>query len=184
MGKDNLQMSIALRRNNNAESTAYGHYYPKIVERETLSQYGFAQHMHEHGLSYPTDLINGVITRLAQCIPELVGQGASVKLEGIGTFIPYVRVAKKKGGGSAAVAKPEKNLNPNAMVQGVYIRFRPECTKLNDLSSPAFKDRCAMAMDYVEEPVLNAEQKPVGRRLVEMKKWIEDNPVTAPTTEP
>ena len=32
MAKDNLQMSIALRRSNHAESTAYGHYSTRKKE--------------------------------------------------------------------------------------------------------------------------------------------------------
>ena len=57
----NPQFLINIRKNINANNPGYGKYYPKAVEKETITLRGLAKHMAEHQCVYSRDIIEGVL---------------------------------------------------------------------------------------------------------------------------
>ena len=48
MAVKNPQFEINIRKNTNANNPGYGKYYPKAVEKQTISLRGLCNHMAEH----------------------------------------------------------------------------------------------------------------------------------------
>ena len=61
----NPQFLINIRKNINANNPGYGKYYPKAVEKETITLRGLAKHMSEHQCVYSRDIIEGVLIKMA-----------------------------------------------------------------------------------------------------------------------
>lgn len=137
---NSIEMRVNLRKNTNEKSDQFGKLYAELDVNKTLSLRGLAAHIAEHGSIYTRDVIVGVLTKLSECIPELVAQGQPVKLDGLGTFYP---TAKNVPGGLADIAAA-KATTPAAVVEGVHVRFDPDGTKLDDLTSKSFKQRCSL----------------------------------------
>ena len=57
------QFLINIRKNINANNPGYGKYYPKAVEKETITLRGLAKHMSEHQCVYSRDIIEGVLIK-------------------------------------------------------------------------------------------------------------------------
>ena len=74
MATNEIKMGIYLRQNKNTKNSGYGKYYPEVDVQETLSLKGFAKHMSDHGCIYGRDLIEGVLKKITQCLPELVSR--------------------------------------------------------------------------------------------------------------
>ena len=104
----------------NSKNAGYGKHYPEVDTHTTLTLRGFAKHMSDHGSIYGLDLIEGVLKKITQCLPELISQGVPVRLDPLGTFLP-----------TCDVDKPLLNIpamegaDPNNVVKGVHIRFLP-----------------------------------------------------------
>lgn len=64
--------------------------YGKIIYRGTLSLSDMAEHIMKHGTVYTEDVVIGVITKMKNCIQEMLADGYKVKLDGIGTLYPKV----------------------------------------------------------------------------------------------
>ena len=96
MAVKNPQFEINIRKNVNANNPGYGKYYPKAVEKETISLRGLCKHMAEHNSIYGRDIIQGVLMKMSSCIVELLSQGVketmTVFLVGlhIVAFSPFV----------------------------------------------------------------------------------------------
>ena len=141
MSNERIAMGINLRKNKNAATSAYGKYYPEVDTRKTLSLRGFAQHLAEHGSIYTRDIVEGVLLKITDCLPELVAQGVPVQLGSLGTFYPTAEVKEK--GGVLNIAAMD-GLSPNDVVKAIHIRFLPDSTKLDNLCGPQFKNRCTL----------------------------------------
>ena len=128
-------MGINLRQNKNVKNSGYGKYYPEVDVQATLSLKGFAKHMSDHGCIYGRDLIEGVLKKITQCLPELVSQGVPVRLDPLGTFLPTCSVNKPL----ADVAAME-GADPNEVVKGVHIRFLPYGVEDDNITSRRFKE--------------------------------------------
>ena len=121
MATNEIKMGINLRQNKNVKNSGYGKYYPEVDVQATLSLKGFAKHMSDHGCIYGRDLIEGVLKKITQCLPELVSQGVPVRLDPLGTFLPTCSVNKPL----ADVAAME-GADPNEVVR----RFKEEFCSL------------------------------------------------------
>ena len=64
--------------------------YGKIIYRGTLNLADMAEHIMKHGTVYTEDVVIGVITKLKNCMQEMLADGYKVKLDGIGTLYPKV----------------------------------------------------------------------------------------------
>ena len=64
--------------------------YGKIIYRGTLKMADMVEHIAKHGTVYTEDVVIGVITKLKNCIQEMLADGYKVKLDGIGTLYPVL----------------------------------------------------------------------------------------------
>ena len=106
-------------------------YYAKAVSLETLTQRDMAKHISSHGSPYTVDVVMGVLEAYRNCLIEQLLESKKVKVEGLGTF--YVTIANKEGG--------EKDLgkfNISTIAQGLRLRFLPDASQEEDLSSKEF----------------------------------------------
>jgi hypothetical protein len=143
MAKERISMGINLRQNKNDKSPAYGKYFPEVDVQKTLSLRGFAKHMTDHGSVYGRDLLEGVLIKITECLPELLAQGIPVQLGNLGTFYPTAEV--KKNAAVSSIAEMG-GLDPNDLVQAIHIRFLPDTSKLDNISGPSFKKSCSLVL--------------------------------------
>ena len=102
----------------NTKSTAYAKYYAQPVSQGTVNLDELAAHISDHGSVYTRDVVVGVMTKMVDCINELLAQGYKVKLGELGTFYNSIRNDGKK-----AVDDPSKF--DVAQIAGVNLRFLP-----------------------------------------------------------
>ena len=157
MAKEKIALGINLRQNKITGNAGYGKYYPEVDVQKTLSLRGFAKHMTDHGSVYGRDLLEGVLIKITECLPELVSQGIPVQLGGLGTFYPTAQV--KKDAAISSIAEME-GLDPNDIVEAIHIRFLPDTSKLDNISGKAFKEACALELRNIvdtKEVTLNGK---------------------------
>ena len=128
---DNLIMSYVLKKNGNDQSPVYNRWFAFVNSPGTLSTTGLAQHMVEHGVISERGKCEAFIAKLSICIPELLASGYSVRLDGLGVF--GTTMANRKGG-----AATPADFDINTHCAGVRIRFKPDSTDLNDITSKKF----------------------------------------------
>ncbi len=174
MATNEIKMGINLRQNKNTKNSGYGKYYPEVDVQETLSLKGFAKHMSDHGCIYGRDLIEGVLKKITQCLPELVSQGVPVRLDPLGTFLPTCTVDKPL----ADIAAME-GADPNAVVKGVHIRFLPYGVEDDNITSRRFKEEyCSLEFRNIidtQTVTIDGKQKkvttlkPIATAIAELK---------------
>ena len=140
---NSLIMSYVLRKFKNARSTANNRWFAYVNKAGILSTRGLAQHMIEHGMTSKADVL-AMLAKLSECIPELVAQGYSVKLDGIGIFYPTIANVK---GGAADVTDFTVAQN----IKGVRFRFKPDSTDLDDLTTKAFGKKVTFGNGFYQE---------------------------------
>ena len=136
-------MSYVLKQFNNDQSPVNGRWFAYVNRPGILSTRGLANHMVEHGMTNKADVL-AMLAKLSECIPELVAQGYSVKLDGIGIFYPVI--ANEKGGADNPC---EFSIAEN--VKGVRFRFKPDSTDLDDLTTKAFGKKVTFGNGYYKE---------------------------------
>ena len=135
MAKNQKSLRIILRQNKNEDSKAFGKWYAELMDRETLSTRALAKHIAGHGSPFTEDVIIGVLSALSRCIPELVSEGTGVKLDGLGQFYPSLET-------TGADTPTKFSIQEN--VKGVHIRFLPDGTKLDNMTSREFRNKCSL----------------------------------------
>ncbi|MBO5593605.1 MAG: chitobiase/beta-hexosaminidase C-terminal domain-containing protein [Prevotella sp.] len=174
MATNEIKLGINLRQNKNSKNAGYGKYYPEVDTRTTLTLRGFAKHMSDHGSIYSLDLIEGVLKKITQCLPELISQGVPVCLDPLGTFLP-----------TCDVDKPLLNIpamegaDPNEVVKGVHIRFLPYGVEDDNITSRRFKEEyCSLEFRNIidtQEVTIDGKKKkittlkPVATAIAEYK---------------
>ena len=106
-------------------------YYAKAVSLETLSQRDMAKHITSHGSPYTVDVVMGVLEAYRNCLIEQLLESKKVKIDGLGTF--YVTIANKEGG-----EKDLSKFNISTIAQGLRLRFLPDASQEENLSSKEF----------------------------------------------
>ncbi len=92
-----------------------------------------------------------------------------VKLDGIGIFYP---TTKNVRGGLDSI-EAAKATNPSAVLEGIHVRFRPDGTQLDDLTSKAFKEKCSLIWgDLITSEEVMVDGKP--------KKAYHKTPISNP----
>ena len=148
-------MSYVLKQFNNDQSPVNGRWFAYVNRPGILSTRGLANHMVEHGMTNKADVL-AMLAKLSECIPELVAQGYSVKLDGIGVFYPVI--ANRKGGAES----PDK-FNIQEHVKGVRFRFRPDSSDLDNLTSKTFGKHVSLGNgSYVLEKGSKAPKYPLA----------------------
>ena len=159
MATKRIAMGINLRQNKITGNSGYGKYYPEVDVQKTLSLRGFAKHMTDHGSLFGRDVIEAVLIKITECLPELVAQGVPVQLGNLGTFYPTAKV--KKDAAVSSIAEME-GLDPNDIVQGIRIRFLPDMTREDNLCGPAFKNACSLELRNIvdtQKVTINGKEK-------------------------
>ncbi|MCR5781050.1 MAG: hypothetical protein K6G70_11000 [Bacteroidaceae bacterium] len=144
MATEKIAMGINLRKNKNSKNAAtFGKYYPEVDVQKTLSLRGFIDHMTAHSCPYGRTTVEGVVQQITDHLVELLGQAVPVNFPGLGTFYPSAEVAK-----DAAVESIEAmaGLDVNDIIKGIHIRFLPDATTLDNITSPAFKAACQLEL--------------------------------------
>ena len=148
MASEVIAFPVNLRKNKNQYSPAYGKYFPEVDTKEPLNLKGFARHLSEHGklVDYPMAVL--VLQNIVNCLKEMIAQGQPVKLDGFGTFSPSLESDGKK---VVDTVEGSLNVGLETLIAGVHLRFMPENTKGEKLTSRALKDECTFKAAYVVE---------------------------------
>ena len=120
-----------VKLNQNTSSSAYGKWYAQIKNLETLNTRKLAQHISEHGSIYTPDVVYGVLEKFRSCLVEMLLNSKKVKIEGLGTF--YCTLENQKNG-----AAKKEDFNVNKHLKALHIRFLPEQTTEENISSRQF----------------------------------------------
>ena len=123
-------------QNQNSYSQAFGKWYGRVKNLESLNTRKLATHISEHGSIYTPDVVFGVLEKFRSCLVEMLLNSRKVKIDGLGTFYPMVECTK--GG-----APTEDKFNVNEHIAGVHIRFLPETAQEENLSSREFLKKCS-----------------------------------------
>ena len=120
-----------VKKNQNSHSAAFGKWYAQIKSLETLNTRKLANHISEHGSVYTTDVVYGVLEKFRSCLVEMLLESKKVKIEGLGTF--YCTLENQKNG-----ALKKEDFNVNKHLKALHIRFLPEQTTEENISSRQF----------------------------------------------
>ena len=150
MAKENIAFPVNLRQNQNSYSSVYGKYFAEPDPKEPLNLKGFAKHISDHGKLVTYDLAQLVLLNIVSCLKELITQGQPVKLDGFGTFTPTIENDGKKAQ-STVEATLEQGLD--TLISGVHLRFIPENSKGEELTSRELKKECVLQAAYVVRSV-------------------------------
>ncbi len=130
-----IAMHYVVYQNTTNNEKTRGKFYARPLVTNTLSLKGFARHIHDHSGTFKTSTLKGVLEEMVECLIEMVSQGVGVKLDGLGTFYPTFEC-------TGADSADEFDINQN--LKGVHMRFKPERTKDEDITSRSFKQKCIM----------------------------------------
>ena len=120
-----------VKQNKNQYNSGYGQWYAKVKTLETLNTRKLANHISEHGSIYTPDVVYGVLEKFRSCLVEMLLNSKKVKIEGLGTF--YTTLENQKSG-----ADKKENYNPAKHMKALHIRFLPEQTTEENISSREF----------------------------------------------
>ena len=104
-----------VKKNQNSHSVAFGKWYAQIKNLETLNTRKLANHISEHGSIYTPDVVYGVLEKFRSCLIEMLLNSKKVK---------------------GALKKEDFNVNKH--LKALHIRFLPEQTTEENISSRQF----------------------------------------------
>ena len=165
MASEVIAFPVNLRRNQNQYNSAYGKYFAETDTKEPLNLKGFAKHISEHGKLVDYSMAVLVLQNIVGCLKEMAIQGQPVKLDGLGTFTPVI-----ESDGTKAVDTVEKALAAGLdnLIAGVHLRFSPENSKGEKLTSRSLKKECTFKAAYVEA----SKEKTVNGKKVKYQEKI------------
>ena len=120
-----------VKQNQNQYNAGYGQWYAKVKALETLNTRKLANHISEHGSIYTPDVVYGVLEKFRSCLVEMLLESKKVKIEGLGIF--YTTLENQKNG-----ADKKEEYNPSKHMKALHIRFLPEQTTEENISSREF----------------------------------------------
>ena len=149
-----------VKQNQNSSSVAYGKWFAQVKTLETLNTRKLAQHISEHGSIYTPDVVYGVLEKFRSCLIEMLLESKKVKIEGLGTF--YTTLENTKGG-----AQSKDKFNVNSHLKALHIRFLPEQTTEENISSRQFLKQAEFInidslLKKEEEGSLTPDPSPTG----------------------
>ena len=125
-----MPVLIKVYKNTNSKSRAYNKHYGKVVTTQTMSYQDLTAHMSDHNTVYGNDVCSGVAIKLQSCILEQLLEGKKVQFGELGTF--YLSMSTE-----GAESKDKFVVGQN--VKGLFLRFAPSRTDINNLSSKMLK---------------------------------------------
>ena len=177
MATEVIAFPVNLRKNMNQYSTSHGKYFPEVDSKESLNLKGFARHLAEHGklVDYPMAVL--VLQNVVACLKEMVIQGQPVKLDGLGTFTPTLETADRK---AQDTVEDSLTVGLDTLIAGVHLRFTPENTKGEALTSRALKKECTFKAAYV----IASKEKTVNGKKVRYQEKIPISSYSTATASP
>ena len=175
MAVNKISMAINYRKNKSTRLSSGGKYYAEVDRQKTLSTRGLAQHLKDHNCMVGRDAIMAVLIKLSECVPELVAQGVGVKLDGLGIFYPSVLNEK---GGATEAEMLDKTFNPTSIIKGIRLRFTPDSSELDNLTSKQFLARnvAPESQNIVDVETRTVNGKPVKiQTLVNLEDFRNPN---------
>ncbi len=106
-----------------------------------------------------------VLQNIVVCLKEMAMQGQPVKLDGLGTFTPSLESDGEKAATSVQAALDEGLEN---LIKGVHLRFIPENSKGEKLTSRSLKKECTFRAAYVVErktKTIDGEEKAYQEKI-------------------
>ena len=179
MAVNKISMAINYRKNKSTRLSSGGKYYAEVDRQKTLSTRGLAQHLKDHNCMVGRDAIMAVLIKLSECVPELVAQGVGVKLDGLGIFYPSVLNEK---GGATEAEMLDKTFNPTSIIKGIRLRFTPDSSELDNLTSKQFLNRnvAPESQNIVDVVTRTVNGKPVKiQTLVTLEDFRNPNGTTS-----
>ena len=180
MAVNKISMAINYRKNKSTRLSSGGKYYAEVDRQKTLSTRGLAQHLKDHNCMVGRDAIMAVLIKLSECVPELVAQGVGVKLDGLGIFYPSVLNEK---GGATEAQMLDKTFNPTSIIKGIRLRFTPDSSDLDNLTSKQFLTRNVAPESQnivdVEKRTVDGKQVSI-QTLVTLEDFRNPNGASAP----
>ena len=139
-------------KNQNSTSKNYGQSYARVVTTKTMTYQELCRHMSEHNSVFGEDVCLGVANKLQSCILEQLLEGKKVQFGELGTF--YLAV---KSTGS----NREEDFSVATNIKGLYLRFAPSRTDVNNLSSKMLKQKATFmnAKDLLEPKAKKKEDE-------------------------
>ncbi len=125
------------------------------------------------------DAIVAVLVKLSECVPELVAQGVGVKLDGLGIFYPTI---ENKKGGASETQMLDSEFDPTSIIKGVHVRFLPESSELDNITSRQFLTRgvSAASMNIVKSEVRTVDGK--SKRVQVVQSLADFRTANAPSS--
>ena len=127
--------------------------YGKIIYRGTLTLADMAEHIMKHGTVYTEDVVIGVITKLKNCMQEMLADGYKVKLDGIGTLYP---VTTSEGVADAKEFSAQENITR------VGISFLADQSKKSLYKASAMKQEAKLSTKLWSELTGEGEEEENG----------------------
>jgi hypothetical protein len=138
MTVNNIAFPVVAVQNQNNDSTAFGKWFLRALCPETLSMKGLIDRVAWDQSVFSRDIIEGVVKRVTAVMVEQLQAGQPVKWEGLGTFNPQLDC-----GGNGANSVELLTKAADGAINGVHIRFTPENSKGEELTSRKFARLCS-----------------------------------------
>ena len=168
-----------VKQNQNSYSAAFGKWYAQIKNLETLNTRKLANHISEHGSIYTPDVVYGVLEKFRSCLLEMLLNSKKVKIEGLGTF--YCTLENQKKG-----ALKKEDFNVNKHLKALHIRFLPEQTAEENISSREFLKKAefinidSLLMKEEEEGTEGGGRRAAALTTAARRPVTTPKPVTTP----
>ena len=177
MAEKKIPFRVAYKKNDNQYNPGYGQYYPEAYNEKTLSLTGLIERVAFDQSVYSRDVVKGVVQRLTVVMVALLESAQAVKWDGLGSFSAKVE-SKKDGVSKAQLLSGDFNIRD--LIDGIHIRFQPEDSKGEEITSRKFKDACVLEnVGVIEiEKIGTAPNIKRVRTLVPMDTWRQQNPIT------
>jgi predicted histone-like DNA-binding protein len=127
-----IAFPIVAYQNKNDDSPAFGKWFWKAWQPQTLSLRGLLSMIAFDQSVYSNDIVEGVLQKLTTTMVEQLKAGQPVKWDGLGTFMPALDCRKQGVGEATAVSV--------AQINGVRSNFIPENANGEELTSKKFKE--------------------------------------------
>lgn len=152
-----IALPVVWRQNTNMSSHAYGKYYLETLASDPLLLAGLMRMCAWDQSVYTPEIVQGVIDAISKVMLELMREGQPVKWDKLGTFVPYCETTK---GGVSEATMISGDFKAPDCIKGVHIRFIPENTNGDQITSRQFKDLCKFDVKGVVKRVRINETEP------------------------
>ena len=115
-----------------------------------------------------------LVTSASVLVGVLLQSGQPVKWDGLGTFTPKVETIRR---GLEKTDLQSGKANVNHDVAGIHIRFIPENSKGEEITSRKFADQCVfnvVGITKITKVTVNGKEKRYNE-LQLLEKWRKDN---------